>query len=266
MSTAGTVTGVAVEVRTPVFEGPFDLLAQLIVDRRVDIFEVPLAEITAAYLESLDGLGPRLAEATEFLVIASTLVQLKCRRLLPAPPEPELDEELGRWEERDLLLARLIECRTFRSAGEALERLAGRAARSRGRCAGPDERFAHVAPDPLEGVTPRDLRDAAVRALTPRPVPRVDLSHVTPIRVTVGEVVLGLCRRLPALGRARFRELTGHLPRIEVIVHFLAVLELFKQGLVDLHQPELLGDIEVVWVAPDDAVVVDTALVDSYGG
>jgi segregation and condensation protein A len=131
---------------------------------------------------------------------------------------------------------------------------------------GPDERFAGLIPDLLEGTSVRRLQSAAIRALTPKPEPIVDLFHVNPIKVTVADAVAELIDELPRVGRITFRRLTADLgDRIEVIVRFLAVLELFKQGYVDLDQPMRFGDIEVIWTAPADASA-ETILVDAYDG
>jgi len=112
----------------------------------------------------------------------------------------------------------------------------------------------------------RRLQSAAIRAFTPKPEPIVDLFHVNPIKITVADAVVELVDELPRLGRVSFRRLTADLAdRIEVIVRFLAVLELFKQGYVDVDQPERFGDIEVIWNAPDD-FVPEEILVDAYEG
>jgi segregation and condensation protein A len=257
----------AVEVSTPVYEGPFDLLLQLILKEQVDIYEVNLATIVDGYLHELE----RMAEldldvATGFLLIAATLVELKARRLLPNATDVDLDEELALWEERDLLLARLLEAKTFKDVAGVFAKLADDASRSFPRVVGPDERFIAVVPDLLEGTTIARLRNAAIRALTPRPVPVVDLFHVTPIRITVADAVAELVDELPRIGTISFRRLTADLAdRIEVIVRFLAVLELFKQGAVDLDQPERFGDIEVSWIA-DDTFDESALLVDVYEG
>ena len=131
-------------VQTPVFEGPFDLLLHLILREQVDLYEVQLSSIVDAYLlelekmtESEDGLDLELA--TEFLLIAATLVELKTRRLLPNAESVDLDEELALWEERDLLLARLVECKTFKDAALILRQLTAVAARSYPRQCGPVE-------------------------------------------------------------------------------------------------------------------------------
>lgn len=241
--------GVAVDVHTPVFEGPFDLLLHLILRDQVDLYEVSLNAIVDAFLTELDRMSELdLEVATEFLLIAATLVELKARRLLPGDPDPDLDDELGRWEERDLLLSRLLECKTFKDAAAAFEQLASAAALSLPRRAGLEEPFVGLVPDMLEGVTPADLAAALARASIPRPSPTVDVSHLHMVRVSVSDAVVELSDELPRVGRIGFGELTGGLvERLEVVVRFLAILELFKQGLVALEQPEAFGDITIVW-------------------
>ncbi|MER3453212.1 MAG: segregation/condensation protein A, partial [Acidimicrobiia bacterium] len=119
------------EVQTPVFEGPLDLLLHLILREQVDIYEVPLVRVVDAFLAEVERMQSLdLEVATEFCLIAATLVELKSRRLLPGGEEVEVDEELAVWSERDLLLARLLECKTFKDAAAALERMAAAAARS----------------------------------------------------------------------------------------------------------------------------------------
>ncbi|HEX9260600.1 MAG TPA: ScpA family protein [Acidimicrobiales bacterium] len=260
----------AIDVATPVYTGPFDLLLQLILKEQVDIYEVDLSKIVDAYLVEIERLQALdLDVATEFLLIAATLVELKTRRLLPGQSDVDLDEELALWEERDLLLARLLECKTFKDVASVLERLSVVAGRSFARRAGPDDCFASLQPDVLAGVTPERLRDAFLLAATPRPTPKVDLFHVSAVRLTVAEVVAELADELPRLGKVTFRRLTsGCVERLEVIVHFLAVLELYKQGLVELDQTETFGDIEVAWVTDPERVLASVAAgpVDDYEG
>src|SRR5215510_12468927 len=166
------------EVRTPVYEGPFDLLLHLILRDEVELWEVSLASIVDAYLTELDRMQTLdLDVATEFLLIAATLVELKARRLLPGLEEVELDEELLRFEERDLLLARLLECKTFKDAAEAMAARMRTADRSVARRAGPEEPFRWMAPDPLERVRLDALRAAALRVLAATPEPVVDTDH-----------------------------------------------------------------------------------------
>ncbi|MCE9621630.1 MAG: segregation/condensation protein A [Actinomycetia bacterium] len=253
-----------VDVNTPVYEGPFDLLLHLILREQVDIYEVSLSGIVDAYLHEIELMQSLdLDLATEFLLIASTLVELKARRLLPGRDDIDLDDELALWEERDLLLARLLECKTFKDVAGVFARLADDADRSFPRDVGADERFAELMPDLMEGVTPQRLARAYLKALTPKPVPRVDLFHVAAINFSVADAVVELLDELPRAGRISFRRLTtGLVERLEVIVRFLALLELFKQGLVDLEQTESFGDIEVVWVG----TTATSVLIDDYEG
>jgi segregation and condensation protein A len=258
-------------VHTPVFDGPFDLLLHLITKEQVDLYEVSLSGIVDAYLGELEHMGRMdLDTATEFLLIAATLIELKTRRLLPGRDDVDIDEELWLLEERDLLLARLLECKTFKDASAALVRLMARAERSLPRMAGLEERFLAVMPDLLEGVTPDDLRAALLKAVTPKPSPKVDLDHVAPIRISVRDAVEELIGELPRLRRVTFRRLTGHLvDRLEVIVHFLAVLELYKQGTVELHQVTTFGELDIEWVGDSGTAVIDSGFIssmDTYDG
>jgi segregation and condensation protein A len=256
-------------VQTPVFEGPFDLLLHLILREEVDLYELSIATIVDGYLteiERMDALD--LEVATEFLLIAATLVELKVKRLLPGDADVDLDDELGLWEERDLLLARLLECKTFKDAARSLERLMARAARSYPRTAGLEEPFLALAPDLFEGVDVDDIRAAYVRATTPKPKLSLDLFHVSAVRASVTEAVEELLDELPRSGRISFRQLTSALvERLEVVVRFLAVLELFKQGLVDLEQPTNFGEIEIVWIGGRIASLeADLSTIDAYDG
>jgi segregation and condensation protein A len=257
----------SVSVATPVYEGPFDLLLHLILKEQVDLYEINLALIVDEYLAEIERLqGLDLDVATEFLLIAATLVELKARRLLPGRDDIDLDDELALWEERDLLLARLLECKTFKDVAGVFGRLADEADRSFPRAVGPDERFAELVPDLLAGVTPTRLRDACLKAVQPRPVPKIDLYHVAPVRVSVADAVAELVDELPRVGRITFRRLTADLvERLEVIVRFLAILELFKQGVVDLEQSERFGDIEVVWTGGAHLDAADITI-DDYEG
>jgi segregation and condensation protein A len=257
----------SMDVSTPVYEGPFDMLLQLILREQVDIYEVNLSNIVDAYLAEIERMQLLdLDVATGFLLIAATLVELKARRLLPNEAEIDLDEELALWEERDLLLARLLEAKTFKDVATVFARLADDADRSFPRAVGPDERFADVVPDLLEGTSVARLKHAAIKALTPKPVPTVDLFHVNPIRLTVADAVGELMDELPRAGKITFRRLTAELAeRIEVIVRFLAVLELYKQGAIEIDQPERFGDIEIEWSAGDDFDPADV-LIDAYEG
>jgi segregation and condensation protein A len=254
-------------VQTPVYDGPLDLLLHLILRDEVDLYEVSLSDIVDAYLAELDRLDTcDLDIATEFLLIAATLVDLKCRRLLPDDSRLDLDDELGLWEERDLLLSRLLECKTFKDAARVLADLSAMAGRSFPRTAGMEDRFLELTPDLLTGVTPERLRAAFLRAVTPKPVPSVDLYHVAPIRATVTDAVTELVDELPRAGRITFRRLTESLvDRIEIVVRFLAVLELYKQGLIELEQTATFGEIQILWTGGEDTDA-DRIVVDVYEG
>lgn len=236
-------------MRTDVFEGPFDLLLHLISAEQVDVYEISLSRIVDAYLAELERRqGLDLDVATEFLLIAATLVELKCRRLLPGLDDLDLDQDLALFEERDLLLARLVECKMFSGAARMLAALEVDASKSLPRSAGPDERFDDIQPDLLAGVSAEMLRDAAWRALAQKPVPRVDVDHILVDELTVAEVVDDLSAVLVGRGRISFRALTEGLEqRIQVIVHFLAVLELYKQGLIEIDQRDTFGELMLWW-------------------
>lgn len=250
---------------TPVFEGPFDLLLHLITREQVDLWEVSLSTIVDSYVSTLAEMQAALdlEVATEFLMIAAVLLELKTRRLLPGSDDVEPDEELALWEERDLLLARLLECKTFKDAASALSRRMETAGRSWPRVAGLDEPFVDLVPDVLAGVTADQLKAALDALLAPKPVEHVDLDHVAPIRVSVGEAVDELRGELPRTGRISFKQLTsGIAERMDVIVRFLALLELYKQGAVDLDQAVTFGELEIVWVGASSGDVV----VEEYEG
>jgi len=257
---------VSVTVTTSVYEGPFDLLLNLILKEEVDLYEVSLSAIVDAYLAELESLQScDLEAATEFLLIASILVELKTRRLLPTHGRADPDDEFGLWEERDLLLARLLECKTFKDAAVSLKRMAAEASRSRPRRAGLEERFMHLAPDILDGVTTVQLRAAYMAAMTPRQSVHVDTDTIAPIRISVADAVAELVDELPRSGTVTFRHLTRSLSdRIEIVVWFLAVLELYKQGVVELDQLDSFGDIHVGWRPGAEPGEVD--LIDAYEG
>jgi len=240
----------SVRVRTEGFEGPFDLLLHLILKDQVDLYEVSLFEIVDAYLAEIERLDAcDLELATEFLLIAATLVELKCRRLLPVEDDFDLDAELGLWEERDLLLARLLECKTFKDAAKVVDDLMARAAMVAPRRVGLEERFLDLTPDLLAGVEPVDLRTAFLAAVAPKPTPEVNLAHVTDIKVSVADAIEEIIDELPRVGVATFRSLTAGLAeKLEIVVRFLAVLELFKQGYVDLEQASSFGELTVSWI------------------
>ena len=232
------------EVCTPVFQGDLELLTQLVGRQELDVLALCLSALVETYLaESADRESPDLEVASEFLLLTSTLLELKSRFLL-AEDDDDGDDEWVPPEDRDLLLARMLQGRTFREAAAALAAFIRAADRSVPRQAGPEEPLASVDVDPLEAVTPDELRQALWRALAPRPV--VDLRHVAPIRASVSDAIDRVFGAVTRCEQLSFFDLTAGEPdRLEVIVRFLAVLELFKRGLVDIEQAAAFGDLVV---------------------
>jgi len=256
---------VAYEVHLDVFDGPFSLLLHLITAQQVDLYEVHLADIVDGFLAEITKIGALDLElATEFLLIASTLVELKCRRLLPGSDDIDLDDDLALFEARDYLLARLVESKTYSSAGRVLASLEEAAERSLARRAGPDERFEMPAPDLLAGVTGEDLARAAVRAITAKPVEVVPKAQLHGDEVSVQATIEVLVGDLPGRGRVTFRELTREASSAtQLVACFLAILELYKRELVELEQLTTWGDLTVSWVAGASADLRHVAA-DSY--
>ena len=148
-----------------------------------------------------------------------------------------------------------------------LQQLADLADRAFPRTAGPDERFSELMPDLMEGVTPEKLLRAMVRAITPKQEPRIDLYHVAPIRASVADAVSELVASLPGYRSVTFRKLTeNQIERLEVVVRFLALLELYKQGLVDLEQADRFGDIQVRWIGNEAMASSAAMAIDDYEG
>ena len=254
------------EVKVGDFEGPIDLLLHLITRRRVDIYDISIAGITQEYLDAVTAMEALdLEVATGFLVVAATLLELKSARLLPRRDLEDVDPQL--LEERDLLLARLVECSTYRAAGDWLAAELASGARWHPRLVMMEERFIGLMPDLLARVNAEDVARAAAAALAPKPQVQLDTSHVAPIRASVRAAIAEVCARLDGGGTVAFEELCAGLDdRLEVVVRFLALLELFKAGAVDLGQADRFGDIRASWTGeatPEEmASLVDEYLVE----
>lgn len=250
----------AYQVKLDVFEGPIDLLLHLITRQRVEIYDVSLSAITTEYLEVVGGMETvDLELTTGFLLVAATLLELKSTRLLPSGHDDGSDLEL--LEERDLLLARLIECSTFRDAGAWIAAALETGAAFHGREVSLEAKFLDTAPDLLHKVTPEKLARAASRALAVKPVPVLDTSHLTPIRVSVRDAIALVGDRLHRAGSLSFQDLCeGSDDRMEVIVRFLALLELLKAGAVLIEQAQRFGDIHATWTGEVD---VESAMVEA---
>jgi segregation and condensation protein A len=252
-------------VKTEVFEGPFDLLLHLIARQRVDLWQVSLSRITEDYLAEVRRMRELdLEVATEFLVVAATLLELKAARLLPAP-DTDPDEVEAVLEERDLLFARLLQYRAYKQvAGLVGARLAEQAAYAPRRV-GAEDLLRRIVPELLVGVTPEELARLAAAALLPAPPPEAVTTHIAPPRLSVAETVTSLAQRLRSQGASSFEELVGHQAEpIEIVVGLLAVLELYKRSLVELDQASTFGDIAVRWtggelVDPADLAVEEPA-------
>lgn len=253
-------------VTTPAFSGPIELLLQLISAHDVDILDVPLSPIVDEFVAVVrSGEEIDVEDLSEFLLIAAILLEMKSQRLMPGREQGELDEEFIGWEERDVLLARLLELRTYAALADAFVSAFDRASRSFPRLAGINAGFEVTPPDLLAGVTPGHLAEAYLRGIEEKPVPVVRLHHVTVDAVTVAETVASLSQRLPSLGRLSFRDLTAGLEaRIEIIVHFLALLELCKLGFLDLGQGETFGELQIEWTGGERPLEI--GLVDVYEG
>jgi segregation and condensation protein A len=239
-------------VDLPLFRGPFRLLATLVFEEKVDVCDVPVARVTSSFLEK--GLvlmhGWTLEENTWFVATCASLLELKVGRLLPRHTV-ETEEDLLGGTPPDLLFARSLELAAFRRMSEEFATRLGAAARFLPRETGPPAELVHLYPDVLQAVSAADMAHLAAELF--RPEPEVDLSHVTAIRVSLADAVKALRDHMELAGEATFRDmLAGCQERIEVVIRFLALLELHREGKVELEQAELFGDISVRWQPRDE--------------
>jgi segregation and condensation protein A len=254
------------------FEGPFDLLLSLISRRKLDVTEVALAQVTDEFLSYLAAaVRWDLDQATEFLVVAATLLDLKAARLLPSA-DVEDEEDLALLEARDLLFARLLQYRAYKLAAAYLAELEAGQARRHGRAVELEARFTDLLPEVVIGVSPARLAALAAAALTPKAAPTVATEHVHLTRVSVREHMAIIRERLHRSGSSTFRMLVGDCTAtLEVIARFLGLLELYKEGLVGFDQVSALGELRVRWlVSADDEDSEDQpdtaqALDEEYG-
>jgi segregation and condensation protein A len=240
-------------VRLHNFEGPFDLLLQLIGKHELDITEMALHTVTDDFIAHLSAMGANadLDETTEFLVIAATLLDLKAARLLPNA-EVEDAEDLALLEARDLLFARLLQYRAYKQVAGLFVELEAGAMRRFPRSVALEERFAALLPEVLLGVDPATFADLAASVFRPKPPPTVGLDHLHFAKVSVAEHAALLRERLAELGVATFAALTADCTGpLEVVARFLAVLELYREASVYLEQPEPFGELTVRWSAAD---------------
>ncbi len=232
-------------VELPVFVGPFAVLADLILEQKIDVCDVAIATITDRFLaHAKDAERWSLDEASWFLAACAVLLELKVGRLMPRHETVDEEDLLG--VSPDLLYARSIELAAFRLVAVDIARRMGEEALHVPREAGPPPELAHLYPDIMEAVDADQL--AALAAALLRPPPMLDLSHVTPIRYTMDEAREAVSAHLGRLGDASFRELVADCEeRIQVVVRFLALLDLYREGKLDLAQAETFGEIRVRW-------------------
>jgi segregation and condensation protein A len=233
-------------VRTAVFEGPLDLLLQLITRRQVEITKISLADLVTEYLSFLDEMRRLDLEATsEFVLIAATLIQLKARHLLPDDVETDLDEELALMEERDRLLARLLQCVTFKDVAAVLSRRLEDGSRRHGRVPAVGDLPSPPAREVLLPVDAAGLAAVAGRVLAERAT-EVDLDHLDLELPSVQQAIDDLRRRLTEEAETGFGEVVAHCTRpVEVAAYFLALLELARWGLVEVAQEDWLAEIRI---------------------
>ncbi|MGY1831999.1 segregation and condensation protein A [Geodermatophilus sp. SYSU D01180] len=239
-------------VRLTNFEGPFDLLLQLIGKHQLDVTEIALSVVTDEFIAHLRALGDELDldQASEFLVVASTLLDLKAARLLPAA-EIEDEEDLELLEARDLLFARLLQYRAYKQAAAFLRERETAAAGRYPREAPLEPRFAELLPEVLLGVTPERFAALAAQALAPKEPPTVGVSHLHAPPVSVAEQLLAVRSALIGAGTLTFRALTAECSStLEVVARFLALLELYRQQRVTFTQLTPLGELHVRWTGP----------------
>ncbi|WP_434019694.1 segregation and condensation protein A [Paraoerskovia sediminicola] len=253
------------EVHLENFSGPFDLLLSLIAKHRLDITEVALGAVTDEFIAHIRRAGlldRNLGEASEFLVVAATLLDLKAARLLPSGVVDDA-EDLELLEARDLLFARLLQYRAYKQVADLVsERLAAEGRRFP-RQVQLEPHLAAMLPELVWQVGPEELARVAARVLAPRePAPGVDLSHLHAPAVSVREQARIVAERLREHGPASFRTLVAGVEPPVAVARFLSLLELFRQGVVGFDQVEPLGELTVRWSGSDDAAQVGDDLAE----
>jgi segregation and condensation protein A len=247
--------GSGFHVRLVNFTGPFDLLLTLIGKHQLEITELALSRVTDEFISYIRAMGDdwSLDEVSEFLVVAATLLDLKAARLLPSA-EVEDEEDLALLEARDLLFARLLQYKAFK---EAAAHIAGRDAlfsRTYPRSVTLERQYTEVLPELVLGIGPHRLAQLAARAFAPKVPPQISVAHLHQVRVSVREHAAILREKLLRLRTATFRTLCADCETtLEVVARFLALLELYREGLVIFEQVTALGELTVRWVGEESA-------------
>jgi segregation and condensation protein A len=242
------------------FDGPFDLLLQLISRHKLDITEVSLSLVTdefVAYIRSLEvsGQGWQLDQATEFLVVAATLLDLKAARLLPSG-EVEDEEDLALLEARDILFARLLQYRAFKEIAASFQTMIEAADKAFPRVVALDPALAALLPEVLIGVGPERFASIAERVLTPKSPPVVAIEHLHMALVSVSEQSKLVVEALRHSKTMSFRSLCHDADSTLVVVaRFLALLDLYRQGNLRFNQVIALGELQISWTGSDEGDV-----------
>ncbi len=269
MTPGGVITrrpGAPFEVHLDVFSGPFELLLGLISKHKLDITEVALAKVTDDFVAHIKAAQTTdndwdLSQASEFLLVAATLLDLKAARLLPQSG-PQDDEDLALIEARDLLSARLLQYRAYKEIAQTFQERMATAGRITARQAGLDPQFADLLPELVLTVTPEQLAMIAARAMTPKAPPTVGLEHLHAPQVSVREQAAIMVARLRARGQVSFRSLVADADSTLVIVaRFLALLELFKEAAIAFEQAQALGELDIRWTGSEQG---DVAIDDEF--
>nr|WP_075004279.1 segregation/condensation protein A [Streptacidiphilus jiangxiensis] len=252
-------------VRLDNFEGPFDLLLSLIAKHKLDVTEVSLSKVTDEFIAHIRAMGPDwdLDQASEFLVVAATLLDLKAARLLPVA-EIEDEEDLALLEARDLLFARLLQYRAYKRVAEIFAQRWEAEQLRRPRTVGLEPQHAELLPEVVISIGLEAFAKLAAKAMEPKPKPVVYVDHIHTPRVSVREQAELVVALLRERGEARFAELAADAPDVlTVVARFLALLELYREKCLAFDQPEALGDLLVRWVA-DGEVEVAADLGDEF--
>jgi segregation and condensation protein A len=259
LTPGGVITrraGAPFEVHLDVFSGPFELLLGLISKHKLDITEVALARVTDEFIAHIKAAQAAdsdwdLGQASEFLLIAATLLDLKAARLLPQSG-PQDDEDLALIEARDLLFARLLQYRAYKQIASVFRERMATAGRITPRQAGLEPEFASLLPELVIAVTPEQFARIAARAMTPKAPPTVPLDHLHAPQVSVREQAALIVERLRVRGQVSFRSLVADADTTLVIVaRFLALLELYKEAAIAFEQAEALGELDIRWTGTE---------------
>jgi len=264
---AATEPAPAFAVRLDNFEGPFDLLLSLIAKHKLDITEVSLSKVTDEFIAHVKAGGPiwDLEQTTSFLLVASTLLDLKAARLLPQG-DVEDEEDLALLEARDLLFARLLQYKAFKQVATVLEQRFAVESRRHPRAVGLEERYAGLLPEVLIGIGLEQFARLAARAMEPKPVLELSLQHIHAAKVSVREQAALVVDRLRRTGTMTFRALCGDSPdKLTTVARFLSLLELFREGAVGFDQVTPLGELTVRWTG-DEETSAEDLVTDEFEG